>query len=550
MRIKQLLVFILAILPGVTMAQGTYKFFVRFTDKNGSPYNISNPSAFLTQRAIDRRTVQQIPVTDQDIPVNQSYIDGVSQAGGVVICRSKWFNGAVVQCDSTTLTSILNLSYVAGAKRILRTTSKHIDKSDPVLELQPSALRTNSLDYGGSYNQIHLMNGDYLHDAGYTGDGMVIALLDAGFYSVDVLPAFDSLRTRGGILGTWDFVDDNSSVYEDDTHGMEVLSTIAGNIPGQLVGTAPHADFWLLRSEDNFSENLIEEYNWASAAEFADSVGADVISSSLGYSEFDDATMSHSYSDMDGNTCPSSIAADIAVSKGILVLVSAGNSGGSPWHYISAPSDADSVLAVAAVDEFGNYVGFSSWGPSSDGDVKPNVAAKGLGATLSDWSGNISTGSGTSFACPILAGSATCLLQAHQGLKIMQVKEAIEQSANYYLQPSDSLGYGIPNFATADVLLNVAKSGSLPEQEISVFPNPFSDQLNVRLMNGNGGELSIEIYDSKGAQVFSGKQKISSSAMQFLQIPMQSMKAEGIYLCKLSDGSRNKTIRLVKTSGK
>lgn len=524
-----------------------YKFFVRFTDKNGSPYSVSNPSAFLSAKAIARRAAQQIPITDIDLPVNQTYINGLTSSGAIVLTRSKWFNGATIQCDSNVLANVLTLPYVLGAKHVERHTSTHITKDEVIAQNTPSLARTMSYDYGGSFNQIHLMNGEYLHNAGYSGEGMVIALLDAGFYAVDQLPAFDSLRTRGGILGTWDFVMNESAVYEDDTHGMEVLSTIAGNIPGELVGTAPHADFWLLRSEDAPIENIIEEYNWDAAAEFADSVGADVISSSLGYSTFDDSSMNHAYSDMDGNTCPASVAADIAVSRGMLVLVSAGNSGGNSWHYISAPSDADSVLAVAAVDEFGNYVGFSSWGPASDGDVKPNVAAKGLYSTLSDWSGMITQGSGTSFACPILAGSATCLWQAHPGASAMEVKRAIEESANYYNTPTDSLGYGIPNFANADFILGVPTIAQNHDVIYSVYPNPLSDQLNIRLYSTTNGPVKTELYNSIGELISSSTESLISGANQVIQIPLNAALADGVYFLKVSTKELSSSLSLVKT---
>ena len=347
------------------------------------------------------------------------------------------------------------------------------------------------------------MNGEYLHEGGFTGNGKLIALLDGGFYSVDQFSAFENLRNDNKIIATWDFVTGDSSVYEDDPHGMSVLSTIAGNVPGQLIGTAPNASFLLLRTEDVFSENIIEEYNWSAAAEFADSAGADVISSSLGYTEFDDPLQNHIYSDMDGNHCPSSIAADFAASKGILVLVSAGNSGNDSWHYISAPSDGDSVISVGAVNSIGNHVSFSGWGPSFDGDVKPNVVAKGRDCALVDEYGTISTGSGTSFACPILAGAASCLWQAFPDLNSIQIMSAIERSANYYLVPNDSLGYGIPDFRLASYFL---ATGAMPSNDdvIGIYPNPFSENLNVRFYSRISQFVKLEMINAIG-QVVSSK---------------------------------------------
>ncbi|HRH65888.1 MAG TPA: S8 family serine peptidase, partial [Bacteroidia bacterium] len=385
----------LVILPCLTMAQGnTAKYFVQFTDKVNTPFSVSSPAAFLSSKALARRTAQNISIEVNDLPVDPAYVSAIRNTGATVLNTSKWFNGVTVECDSAVLQTINGLPFVVNSTAVNRitksTTGKNKFRNGTVPYNKPGGLsRTQTFDYGNSFNQIHLMNGEYLHNAGFRGEGMTIALLDAGFYSVDQLAPFDSIRANGQILGTWDFVANEASVYEDNSHGMSVLSCIAGNVPGQLLGTAPHSDFWLLRSEDAPTESLIEEYNWISAAEFADSVGADLISSSLGYSTFDDSTMDHTYADMNGDRCPSSIGADIAASKGILVLVSAGNSGNSPWHYISAPSDADSVLSIAAVDSLGHKSGFSSWGPASDGSIKPNVAAKGTATTIAYTDGSI-----------------------------------------------------------------------------------------------------------------------------------------------------------------
>lgn len=523
------------------------KFFIRFTDKNNSPYSVSNPADFLSARALARRAAQNIAVTTEDLPVNPNYVDSVIAKGATVITRNKWFNGVTVQCDSTILADILNLPFVVNATKVIRkknvTDNPLPDKHLPYSA--PSVLRTASLDYGQSFNQIHLMNGEYLHNLGYTGSGMVIAVLDAGFYNVDQLSAFDSLRLRGGILGTWDFVDNNSTVYDDDVHGMEVLSCMAGNTPGQLVGTAPAADYWLLRSEDNFSENIIEEYNWEAAAEFADSVGADVITSSLGYTEFEDTLASHTYADMNGHTCPSSIAANIAFSKGILVITSAGNSGANSWHYISAPADGDSVLAVGAVDEFGNYVGFSSVGPSSDGDIKPNVAAKGLGATIADQNNNIGAGNGTSFACPILAGSATCLMQAHPTSSAREVKVAIEKSANYFAIPTDTMGYGIPNFASADFLLGTVTIDPI-NYTFAVYPNPYIDEFNIRVYHSTNTIAVGAIYDLMGRTISEFESAITGGSYQTITINSLSGLNAGIYFLDLRVGEKVYTQKIIK----
>ncbi len=376
---------------------------------------------------------------------------------------------------------------------------------------------------------------------------MTSAILDAGFYSVDQLSPFDSIRAGGQILGTWDFVANDASVYEDNSHGMSVLSCIAGNVPGQLIGTAPHSDFWLLRSEDAPTENIIEEYNWVSAAEFADSAGADLISSSLGYSTFDDSTMSHTYADMNGNTCPASIGADIAASKGILVLVSAGNLGNSAWHYISAPSDADSVLSVGSVDSAGYKSGFSSWGPSSDGNVKPNVAAKGSQTTIANTDGSIGQGSGTSFSCPVLAGSAACLWQAHPGKTNMEVLHAIEQSANYFNTPGDSLGYGIPNFIVADLLLGgTILDLSSEDNLLSVFPNPFGQDFEISFYSSTNQTIHLSLIDEIGQEVGASDVEINGGKISNISFPSLSGVHAGIYFVRVISKSKSYLRKIVK----
>lgn len=521
------------------------RYFIKFKDKNNSPFSISNPSTYLSAKAIQRRANQGIAITDSDLPVNPAYLDSIQIMGATILNASKWLNGVTVDCDSLTYQSIQTLSFIEMGRQVMRLSaqtekkSKKFPENIPLLSNQ-GMMRVSNLDYGNSFNQIHLMNGEYLHNNGFTGEGITIAVLDAGFYSVDMLSAFDSLRAKNNILGTWDFVANEQGVYEDNSHGMQVLSCMAGNVPGQLVGTSPDASFWLLRSEDVATEYIIEEYNWVSAAEFADSVGADIISSSLGYSTFDDSSTSHTYADMNGNTAPSSIGADFAASKGMLVICSAGNNGNSSWYYISAPSDGDSVLSVAAVDEFGNKAGFSSWGPSSDGDVKPNVAAKGQQTTLATSFGGVGTGNGTSFACPVLAGSAACLWQAHPLKSNMEIFNAIQQSANYYQTPGDSLGYGIPNFIVADLLLG-GSSLSLPGDDhlVGLYPNPFQSEIKFQFFSAASQMLEIEIIDAIGKVVRSEKRAIQKGMMNTVQLSSLSGIQQGVYfvLIKASETS-------------
>jgi hypothetical protein len=280
---------------------------------------------------------------------------------------------------------------------------------------------------------------------------MQIAMLDNGFnnYTSSSFEAFDSVNANNQVLGTWDFVAREQNVSNDGSHGMSCFSTIAANIPGQFVGKAPQANFWLYQTEDNTSEYPIEEFNWACGAEKADSSGADIISSSLGYTTFDNASLNHTYADIDGNTTTAAIAADLAAKKGVLVFIANGNFGASAWHYLSTPADGDSVIGVGAVSASGDVGGFSSYGPSSDGQIKPDVASVGVAAVLETGGGIVGSGNGTSFACPNMAGLGTCLWQGFPELNNMQIRSALWQSGSRANMPDDRMGYGIPDMKKA-----------------------------------------------------------------------------------------------------
>ena len=539
---KYLIYLILILLLPFSSPAQTSKYFIEFTDKNNSPYSVTNPSAFLSQRAITRRIMQGIAIEDIDLPVNPAYVDSVISKGANVFTRSKWFNGITIEADMPTLQAVLTLPFVQQSTQINnRPASSGVGQDSkrnkfylPLDSHINDMPRTQTFNYGSSYTQIHIMNGDYLHDAGFHGEDKVIALLDAGFYHANVLPAFDSLNANNQILGTWDFVANEASVYEDYWHGMSVLSTIGGNLPGELVGTAPKASFWLLRTEEFATEYLIEEYNWDAGAEFADSAGADIISSSLGYNTFNDPTQNHTYADMNGHTTPSARAANMAFSKGMLVIVSAGNDGGSSWQYISSPADADSAMAVGAVNGSGIYAGFSSTGPSSDGDIKPNVAAVGQGTIISYSNGATGPGSGTSFSCPVLAGSAACLWQAYPTFTNKAIFNAIQQSASQHLNPDSLLGYGIPDFMMADRLLggidHILAAGYDP---VSVYPNPFVHDVKLKFYSEKRQTVTIRIFDVPGKKLM--ERNVDAVEKTFNSIPLSlDQLQKGIYFMEVS----------------
>jgi hypothetical protein len=403
-----------------------------------------------------------------------------------------------------------------------------------------------SYDYGAAYNQIHMINGDALHDLGYNGSGKIIAVLDAGFMNADAIDAFDSLWDNGRILGVRDFVNPlNPDIFGSHYHGTMVLSTMGANWAGNLVGTAPGASYWLIRTEDGDSEYLIEELNWVSGAELADSVGADIINSSLGYTEFDNILQNHTYEDMDGNTTPVTNGADMAASKGLVVVNSAGNSGSSQWQYIGAPADGDSVFSIGAVDEMGNYAGFSSTGPTYDGRIKPNVVAQGQGSAIIDpWTGAVSYGSGTSFSSPITAGMVACLWQANPDKRNTELMTAIQMSGSQANEPDNYLGFGIPDYLFANNLLTVVDKNKKPDISIGIFPNPFAEVINIRIDNlFKGTVIHYIISDITGKVLLQGE---SGNEANDLQIVTASRLSKGFYFLTVTLGEVQETLKIVK----
>ncbi len=463
---KIILFFFISLLIGDNDCYAQFsRYIVKLKDKGTNPFSISNPSQYLTQRAIDRRTRYSIVIDSTDLPVTPRYIDSIRMAGTVTILNvSKWLNQVAIQTnDAAALAKINSFPFVISTGPVAsrnqqndKTVNKKLDAPDNTFPVPPATPQgiTDFYNYGLSFGQVHLNNGEFLHNRGFRGQGMHMAVLDAGFFHYLSLPTFDSIRNNNQVLGTWDFVTGNASVDEDHTHGMNCLSIIAANMPGIFMGTAPKTSFYLYRTEDVNSEYPIEEQNWVAGMERADSLGIDISSTSLGYFTFDNAIFNYTYANMDGNTTISAKGADLAAKKGILVVLAAGNEGGSAWHYIITPSDADSVMAVGAVSTSGVVGGFSSFGPSSDGQIKPNVAAVGVGAVIANPSnGQPTFGSGTSFACPNMAGLTTCLWQAFPEINNMGIMNAMQQSATRANNPDDRTGYGIPDMKKAFVML-------------------------------------------------------------------------------------------------
>ncbi len=531
------------------------KYFIQFTDKNDSPYSINNPGEYLTQRALDRRAKYGIEITAQDLPVNPQYIAGVEALGADLLFPTKWMNGVTVYTtDPTVIENINALPYVDGV-------SLMVSRYDPVKkalfmndfsddkyksENLKSGNSVSSMNYGFGTNQIEQLNGILLHDDGYKGEGMVIAVLDGGFYAVDSQPLFDSLWANDQILGTKDFVHPGGSVFTESGHGRMVLSCMGANIEGQLVGTAPKASYWLLRSEYVVTENVLEEYNWVSAAEFADSVGADVINSSLGYIDFDMPVWDHDYEDMNGSTAVVTIGADIAESKGILVVNSAGNSGGNPFPWIGAPADGFDVFSIGAVTSDGDRAGFSSIGPTADGRTKPDIMAQGQGSAVADEGSGVTFGSGTSFSSPIMAGISTCLMQAFPNRTPAEIRAAIKQSGNNSSSPDNYMGWGIPDFMEAYSVMTTIEIEEENGEIINAYPNPFTDNLTVELNINGATEAKLTLMDINGRLVFSDSFSLNGSSTQFEIGNKISQLPAGVYFLGVNSIEKFEVKRIVK----
>lgn len=524
-------------------ANSVKKHLIYFTDKEGTPYTIQSPQQFLSPKSIARRQRQNIPVIQRDLPVNPAYVAGLKAAGAALWYTSRWFNAAIVEASPEVLEQINNLPYVKSERALNRTTQLNAARQlkQNVIEAIPavsSFTNNTTQDYGRSFHQANMLGVKEMHDAGFRGETMTIAVLDAGFPGVNTIPAFAHLYQDNRLKGTFDFVEKKTNVYGASSHGTAVLSTIAAYEPGVVIGTAYKANFLLLRTEDAASEHNIEEINWLLGAEYADSAGADVINSSLGYSMFDEPSVSYTNEDMDGNTALVTKAADYAAAAGILVVTSAGNDGRNAWRYIAAPADGDSVLAVGAVDSLGVKASFSSFGPTSDQRIKPDVVAMGTNTYVLNPAGRLVKSNGTSFAGPIVAGFAAALWQANSSKTNMEMIELIRQSGTMARNPDNNIGYGIPNYNRTTF--------TIPEDQQVIVVNPVRDN-KVTLLFGLqwlSQQVNVRVYDATGKLVWQEDLQ-AGQHKHTLALNTQKLK-QGVYLCRLQSGSQNVNVRFVK----
>ncbi|MDR0811375.1 MAG: S8 family peptidase [Paludibacter sp.] len=496
----------------VVVADDGYFFYVQLADKHDTPYSLANPSEYLSQRAIERRAFFGVAIDSTDLPVTPAYVSAVKNAGVSVAGKSRWTNGLTVftSGDSSVIQNVRNLAFVTkvqytGKRNILQT---------PAPALFPKISKTvgagNSDNYGAAETQTKQIKADFLHNLGYRAEDVQIAVIDGGFLNADVNAAFDSLRLQNRLLGTHDFTCSSPNVYATEAHGANVLSILTGNLPNQFRGTAPQAEFWLLKSEYPLSEYRVETDFWVSAIEFADSAGVDMATTSLGYAtKFTDAAMNFTYADMNGRVSRASIAATMAAQKGIIVCASAGNEGNKEWHYIGSPADAEGIITVGSVTATGAPSVFSSFGPTADGRIKPEVSALGSATYYINTAGSTFYGDGTSYSTPVFAGAMACLLQyAKENLSAFSLNElftAVFSSANSYSAPTAQSGYGIPDFQIAVSNVNnlITNNHNKTSEVNKFFYN--SKNKTVWLKKDIIGNENITLYSALGKIIFSKK---------------------------------------------
>jgi len=562
---------LLLVFAVTSVADAQYsRYIIRLTDKKANGYNLSAPQNFLSARALSRRTRYKIAIDSIDLPVTKAYIDSIRAVPNVTVLNvSKWFNQVCIRTTdpANALAKINSFSFVQSSAPIAVRVMQRPDSVNPSKAaefnqiLRPLPVITRNMDlqdfynYGNNGGQVRIHEGEYLHNLGFHGEGLVIAVLDAGFYNYKANPAFDSLRLQGQILGEADYVTNDGSVNEDHTHGAMCLSVLASNLPGKMVGTAPKAKYWLLRTEDAATEYPVEEQNWVAAAEFADSAGADMISSSLGYSDFDDPTFNHSYAQRNGTSALISKAASIAVRKGMIVCNSAGNSGGlsNDGKYVICPADADSVLSVGAVDVNGNIAYFSSIGPNGAGKLKPNVVSVGWNAVvINPNTGNPVGANGTSFSNPNMCGLVACLWQAFPEFTNMEICTALQKSTNKYSTPDYQYGYGIPNMRLAyqDLLqqrtVRNFQSMALGQTWIKAFPVPFHSELTVILKAPLTGNMQLRVLDMNGKLIETKTGSIQENNIYTFSFSRLHSVANGVYTIQYSDDKNRASLRVVK----
>lgn len=502
---------------------------------------LADPITILTQAAIDRKNAQGIVIDDRDVPLNESQKAQIEASQGItVLAKSKWLNAVYVRGTQTNINNLLSLSFVTD----IEFADKNLNRPGAGKQFAQDKFEIENqsrpvYNYGSAANQTEMLNVDYLHENDYTGEDIIVAFMDNGYPGVMTNPAYSTLRNEGRLLGYYDFVDRVEDYNGTGSHGASTFSDAAAFLNGQFVGTAPDASYYLYITEDGYNETPAEEAYWVEALERADSLGVYVSNTSLGYQDFDNPAYDHQYEDLDGLTTIAARGANASFDKGMITVTSAGNDGIGFGH-VGTPADAAGAFTVGAVDPSGNYVYFSSYGPNYAGVIKPDVMAQGQDAAVVNQYGNVTTSNGTSFSSPITAGAVAALWSAVPNLKNSVVMQAIRESASRYNNPSDQMGYGIPNFGDAlNALLQLSVEEQMQALHFALYPNPVTTQINISFpKNAQNAELSL--YNILGEKILQTKISTLNNSVDV------SALSSGMYIATITSNNKTTSYKIIK----
>ena len=523
------------------------RYIVFLADKDTTAFSLEHPEKFLSAASLERRKQQNIPLDSSDLPVNPQYVAALASAGADIYYTSRWLNAVMIDSAPEDTSGYQQLDFVTRLEVIKPTRkgsrkkqgSSYGEKAAPLRGFDRDEQLLNMV-------QNEMLGIDEMHQAGYTGKGIAVAVFDGGFKGVDTVSFFRHLYENNQMIPGYDFVGNSPHVYRYGQHGTEALSCIAAYEPGVLEAGAYDAQIMLCITEESTSEYRVEEYNWLFAAEMADSAGIDLISTSLGYTTFDDSGMNYEYQDLDGNTAVITRAVNLAASKGIVCVVSAGNEGSSKWRYVSPPADATNVLAVGAVSSSGDRVSFSSMGPTADERIKPDVSALGLQTVVVDGGGNVTRSNGTSFSAPLIAGLTAGVWEAFPNDTNLEIMDKIRAAGSLALTPNNELGYGIPTFnATLETVLATTKNQPA-EANYQVFPNPIENgslSITSALSSGFDEAVDVYIYNSTGQLVIHEHFLSSSGPTYTLDT---SSLSQGVYILHILSPTTSDTVKIIK----
>lgn len=524
------------------LGQGN-RYMIFFSDKANSEYSIDSPNDFLSQKAIDRRKKNDIAIDASDLPVNNHYVQEVASLGISTYFKTKWMNGVLVEMTPDLVPIVESLAFVN--KVVLVAEGNQLLDEELIRNTPQPPIVSSPVNEELSLIQNEMVGIPFMHEQNFKGEGIIIGLFDAGFPNLSRIDAFNHLFEHNQLLMTKDFTANQVHVETLHEHGLQVLSVLAADRI-DFKGTAPNADYLLFITEDTRlgTETPVEEYNWLFAAETADSAGVDVISSSLGYTTFDAPFDDYTYADMNGENAVISRAAALAFDKGILVITSAGNSGSSSWRYISAPADQPKVISVGAVDVNLNRASFSSFGPNSNDQFKPDVMALGSSTAIIDMNGSVVVVNGTSLAAPIVSGLGIGLLQAMPSSTHLEIANAIRASGDNALNINNSYGYGIPNFQRALAILNQPEP--VVEDNVLVYPNPVTNNtVFIKFDDVNYGLKNIvHLISISGSQLI--KMEVTPNEINSQIELNMAQYPSGLYLLQLVNSNGKFTRKLIK----